>query len=78
VKSTKKVKEAYVFLGLTLAFSHCVFWGPLRDAFQRYRQEARQALGEAGYDAVYAEGRLLSLDKAMADGLRKAEAALQP
>src|SRR5512141_2677279 len=29
VRSTKKVKEAYVFLGLTLAFSYFVFWGPL-------------------------------------------------
>jgi membrane protease YdiL (CAAX protease family) len=29
VKSTKTVKEAYVFLGLTLAFSWFVFWGPL-------------------------------------------------
>jgi len=29
VKSTKTVKEAYVFLGLTLAFSYFVFWGPL-------------------------------------------------
>ena len=27
--STKTVKEAYVFLGLTLAFSFFVFWGPL-------------------------------------------------
>jgi hypothetical protein len=29
VKSTKAVKEAYTFLGLTLAFSYFVFWGPL-------------------------------------------------
>ena len=29
MKSTKTVKEAYVFLGLTLAFSWFVFWGPL-------------------------------------------------
>jgi hypothetical protein len=29
VKSTKTVKEAYAFLGLTLAFSYFVFWGPL-------------------------------------------------
>ena len=29
VKSTKTVKEAYVFLGLTLVFSYFVFWGPL-------------------------------------------------
>jgi membrane protease YdiL (CAAX protease family) len=29
VKSTKTVKEAYVFLGLTLAFSYFGFWGPL-------------------------------------------------
>lgn len=29
VKSTKTVKEAYVFLALTLAFSYFVFWGPL-------------------------------------------------
>jgi membrane protease YdiL (CAAX protease family) len=29
VKSTKTVKEAYVFLGLTLALSWFVFWGPL-------------------------------------------------
>jgi uncharacterized protein len=29
VKGTKTVKEAYVFLGLTLAFSWFVFWGPL-------------------------------------------------
>jgi len=29
VKSTKTVKEAYVFLGLTLVFSYLVFWGPL-------------------------------------------------
>lgn len=29
VKSTKTVKEAYVFLGLTLALSYFVFWGPL-------------------------------------------------
>jgi membrane protease YdiL (CAAX protease family) len=29
VKSTKPVKEAYVFLGLTHAFSYFVFWGPL-------------------------------------------------
>jgi membrane protease YdiL (CAAX protease family) len=29
VKSTKTVKESYVFLGLTLAFSWFVFWGPL-------------------------------------------------
>ena len=27
--STKTVKEAYAFLGLTLAFSYFVFWGPL-------------------------------------------------
>ena len=29
VKSTKTVKEAYAFLGLTLALSWFVFWGPL-------------------------------------------------
>jgi len=29
MKSTKTVKEAYVFLGLTLVFSYFVFWGPL-------------------------------------------------
>jgi membrane protease YdiL (CAAX protease family) len=29
VKSTETVKEAYVFLGLTLVFSWFVFWGPL-------------------------------------------------
>ncbi len=29
MKSTKAVKEAYAFLGLTLAFSYFVFWGPL-------------------------------------------------
>jgi uncharacterized protein len=29
VKNTKTVKEAYVFLGLTLALSYFVFWGPL-------------------------------------------------
>jgi membrane protease YdiL (CAAX protease family) len=29
VKSTKIVREAYAFLGLTLAFSCFVFWGPL-------------------------------------------------
>lgn len=29
VKSTKTVQEAYAFLGLTLAFSWFVFWGPL-------------------------------------------------
>jgi membrane protease YdiL (CAAX protease family) len=29
VKSTKTVKEAYVFLGLTLVFSYLIFWGPL-------------------------------------------------
>jgi membrane protease YdiL (CAAX protease family) len=29
VRCTKEVKEAYVFLGLTLAFSYFVFWGPL-------------------------------------------------
>ncbi len=29
MKSTKTVKEAYTFLGLTLAFSYFVFWGPL-------------------------------------------------
>jgi len=29
VKSTKTVQEAYTFLGLTLAFSFFVFWGPL-------------------------------------------------
>jgi membrane protease YdiL (CAAX protease family) len=29
VKSTKTVKEAYIFLGLTLVFSWFVFWGPL-------------------------------------------------
>lgn len=29
LKSTKTVKEAYVFLGLTIAFSYFVFWGPL-------------------------------------------------
>lgn len=29
MKSTKTVKEAFAFLGLTLAFSYFVFWGPL-------------------------------------------------
>jgi uncharacterized protein len=29
VKNTETVKEAYVFLGLTLVFSWFVFWGPL-------------------------------------------------
>jgi uncharacterized protein len=29
VKSTKTVREAYVFLTLTLALSYLVFWGPL-------------------------------------------------
>ena len=29
LKNTKTVEEAYVFLGLTLAFSYFVFWGPL-------------------------------------------------
>jgi uncharacterized protein len=29
VKSTKAVQKAYVFLGLALAFSYFVFWGPL-------------------------------------------------
>ena len=29
MESTKKVKEAYVFLGLSLALSWFVFWGPL-------------------------------------------------
>jgi uncharacterized protein len=29
VKNTKTAKEAYAFLGLTLAFSYFVFWGPL-------------------------------------------------
>ena len=29
MKSTKTVKEADVFLGLTLVFSYFVFWGPL-------------------------------------------------
>ena len=29
MKSTKTVKEAYAFLGLTLAFSWFVFWGPM-------------------------------------------------
>ena len=29
MKSSKSVKEAYVFLGLTLALSWFVFWGPL-------------------------------------------------
>lgn len=29
MKSTNTVKEAYAFLGLTLAFSYFVFWGPL-------------------------------------------------
>ena len=28
MKSTKPVNEAYIFLGLTLAFSYFVFWGP--------------------------------------------------
>jgi hypothetical protein len=49
----------------------------IRDAIQQYRQEARQALGEAEYNAAYAEGRLLSLDQAVALGLRQAEAALR-
>jgi uncharacterized protein len=29
VKSTKTVKEAYIFLALTLALSYFIFWGPL-------------------------------------------------
>jgi membrane protease YdiL (CAAX protease family) len=29
VKTAKPVKEAYIFLGLTLVFSYFVFWGPL-------------------------------------------------
>ena len=29
MKTTKTVKEAFVFLGLTLALSWFVFWGPL-------------------------------------------------
>ena len=29
MKSMKTVKQAYIFLGLTLAFSWFVFWGPL-------------------------------------------------
>lgn len=29
MKNTKTVKEAYFFLGLTIAFSYFVFWGPL-------------------------------------------------
>ena len=29
MKNKKTVKEAYAFLGLTLAFSYFVFWGPL-------------------------------------------------
>jgi membrane protease YdiL (CAAX protease family) len=29
VKSTKTVREAYAYLGLTLALSYFVFWGPL-------------------------------------------------
>lgn len=29
MKNTKSVKEAYVFLGLTLTLSYFVFWGPL-------------------------------------------------
>ncbi|HEX7555997.1 MAG TPA: hypothetical protein VF338_05185 [Leptolinea sp.] len=29
MKSTKTVKEAYIFLGLTIALSYFVFWGPL-------------------------------------------------
>jgi non-specific serine/threonine protein kinase len=49
-----------------------------REAIQQHRQEARQALGEAQYNAAYAEGRLLSFDSAIAQGLQQAEAALQP
>ena len=29
MKNSKKASEAYVFLGLTLALSWFVFWGPL-------------------------------------------------
>ena len=29
MKSAKAVKEAYTFMGLTLAFSYFIFWGPL-------------------------------------------------
>lgn len=29
MKNTKTVKEAYIFLGLTIAFPYFVFWGPL-------------------------------------------------
>jgi predicted ATPase/class 3 adenylate cyclase len=55
-----------------------LYAGPtLQDAFEQYRQEARLALGEAEYNAAYAEGRLLSLDSAMAQGLQQAEAALR-
>jgi tetratricopeptide (TPR) repeat protein len=49
----------------------------VRDDIQQYSQSARQVLGEAEYNAAYAEGRLLSLDSAMAHGLQQAEAALQ-
>ncbi len=41
MKSTKTVKEAYVFLGLTIAFSYLVFWGPLAlftDPNQQFRE----------------------------------------
>ncbi|MGE5373997.1 MAG: ATP-binding protein, partial [Bacteroidota bacterium] len=56
-----------------------LYAGPaLQEGFEQYRQEARQALGEAEYNAAYAEGRLLSLDSAIAQGLQQAEAALQP
>jgi predicted ATPase/class 3 adenylate cyclase len=48
----------------------------VRDAFQKYRLEAREALGEAEHDAAYAEGRLLSLDQAVAYGLQEAESVL--
>jgi hypothetical protein len=48
----------------------------LRDAFTQGSQEARQALGEAEYNDAYAEGRLLSLDQAMAYGLQQAEIAV--
>jgi tetratricopeptide (TPR) repeat protein len=47
------------------------------EAFEESRLEARQALGEAEYEAAYAEGRLLSLDQAVALGLQQAEAALR-
>jgi hypothetical protein len=49
----------------------------LHETFEESRLEARQALGEAEYEAAYAEGRLLSLDQAVALGLRQAEAALR-